>query len=172
MSVQIILLERIESLGQMGDIVTVKPGFARNYLLPKKKALRATRDNLALFEKQRVQLEATHLQKRQEAEKVLEKISDFQIQLIRSASDAGHLYGAVRSKDIAEALTENGITVHRNQIQILTPIKSLGVHKVYVVLHPEVKAEVRVMVAKSVEEAEAALNLENESNSQKDSTES
>lgn len=151
---QVILLERIEKLGQMGDVVNVKPGYARNYLLPQKKALRATEDNVAFFEDQRAQLEADNLERRQEAESVGGKMDGAAIIVIRAAGDSGQLYGSVNSRDIAAGLTEAGFTVSRSQVQIARPIKEIGMHDVRIVLHPEVDVEVMVNVARSGEEAE------------------
>lgn len=151
----IILLERIPSLGQMGEVVTVKPGYARNYLLPKGKALRATQANLDLFAKKKVELEAANTSKKRDAEAVFSKLDQFDMTLIRPASEVGHLYGSVRSKDIVDELEVNGFRVQKSQIIIQKPIKVLGHHEVSVVLHPEVKATVKINVAKSKEEAAA-----------------
>jgi large subunit ribosomal protein L9 len=151
---EIILLERVEKLGQIGDVVKVKPGFARNYLLPQKKALRATKANLAVFEKQRSQIEANNLEAKAEAEKVAGRMDDVQIVVIRQAGDTGQLYGSVSARDIAEALTEAGYTVSRGQVAIEQPIKTLGLEKVRIRLHPEVSVIVTVNVARSAEEAE------------------
>ncbi len=150
---KIILLERVEHLGKMGDVVTVKPGYARNFLLPRKKALRATRDNVSFFEKQKTQLEATNLKLKSEAELVAKSIEGTQIRVIRQASEVGHLYGSVRTQDISEGLVANGFNVSRTQVQIVTPIKNLGIHNVRVVLHPEIFVNVKVIVAQSEEEA-------------------
>ena len=150
---KIILLERVEHLGQMGEVVTVKPGYARNFLLPRKKALRATRDNVAFFDKQKAQLEATNLKLRSEAESVAKTMEGVQIVVIRQASEVGHLYGSVRSQDVSEGLTASGYTVNRSQVQIINPIKNLGIHQVRLVLHPEVSVLVGVIVAQSDEEA-------------------
>ena len=151
---EIILLERVEKLGQIGDVVKVKPGFARNYLLPQKKALRATKANLAVFEKQRVQIEANNLEAKGEAETVAGRMVDVHIVVIRQAGDTGQLYGSVSARDIAEALTEAGYTVSRGQVAIEQPIKTLGLEKVRIRLHPEVSVIVTVNVARSAEEAE------------------
>jgi large subunit ribosomal protein L9 len=150
---EVILLERIEKLGQMGDVVSVKPGFARNYLLPQKKALRATKDNMSLFEAQRAQLEADNLTRKQEAESVAGKMEGAAIVVIRQAGDAGHLYGSVSARDISDGLTEAGFTVDRRQVTIDRPIKNIGLHDVRLVLHPEVSVTVSVNVARSEEEA-------------------
>ena len=132
----VVLLQRIESLGQMGDVVKVKPGFARNYLLPQKKALRATKDNLARFEGQRAQLEATNLEKRSEAEQVSGKLDGITVVIVRQAGETGHLYGSVTARDIAEVVTGAGFTVVRSQVMMDRPIKMLGLHPVRVALHP------------------------------------
>lgn len=153
---EVILLERIEKLGQMGDTVKVKPGFARNYLLPQKKALRATKDNMARFESQRVQLEAANLQRRQEAEAVAEKMNGLAILVIRQAGEGGMLYGSVSGRDVADAVKDAGFTIERRQVSLDTPIKSLGSYPVRVSLHPEVAVTVTVTVARSQEEAERA----------------
>ena len=151
--VEVVLLERVEKLGQMGQIVNVKPGFARNYLLPQKKALRATKENLAFFESQRVQLEAVNLQRKTEAGEVGQKLDGLDVLLIRQAGENGQLYGSVSARDIAEAVTRAGFTVERRQIVLERPIKSLGVHPVRVALHPEVSVTVTANVAQSAEEA-------------------
>jgi len=150
----VILLERIEKLGQMGDIVTVKPGFARNYLLPQGKALRATDDNKAQFEGQRAQLEADNLKRKQEAEAVAGKIKDISVVLIRQAGDAGQLYGSVSARDIAEAVTAAGATIKRSQVILASPIKTIGLHDIRVELHGEVIITVVANVARSQDEAE------------------
>lgn len=150
----VILLERIEKLGQMGDIVTVKPGFARNYLLPQGKALRATDDNKAQFEGQRAQLEADNLKRKQEAEAVADKIKDISVVLIRQAGDAGQLYGSVSARDIADAVTAAGATIKRSQVILAAPIKTIGLHEVRVELHGEVIITVVANVARSQDEAE------------------
>lgn len=150
----IILLERVEHLGQMGQVVKVRPGYARNYLLPKKKALRATKANLAYFEKQRVHLEAVNLEKRSEAEQVAVKMDGVKVVIIRQAAETGVLYGSVSSRDIAEALTAAGYKTDRSQVAIAQPIKTLGLAAVRVVLHPEVAIGATVNVARSQEEAQ------------------
>ena len=152
---QVILLERIEKLGQMGDVVNVKPGFARNYLLPQRKARRATKENLALFEQHRAQLEAENLTRREEAQKVGEKLDGLAVTLIRQAGESGQLYGSVTSRDLAEAATAAGFTVARTQILLDTVIKTLGLHTVRVRLHPEVTVTITANVARSDAEAEA-----------------
>lgn len=150
---QIILLQRVEKLGQMGDVVEVKSGYARNYLLPQKKALRASKTNLEFFNSQKAHLEAENLKRRDEAVAVGKKMDNVSITLIRQASETGHLYGSVRSIDIADMLKTNGYGVARNQIKLDAPIKTLGVHKARLVLHPEVSIYVGVVVARSEEEA-------------------
>jgi large subunit ribosomal protein L9 len=155
---EVILLERIEKLGQMGDVVRVKPGFARNYLLPKRKALRATKDNMARFESQRAQLEAQNLKRRQEAEAVGGKLDGLSVVLLRQASESGQLYGSVTARDIAEAVTEAGFTIQKSQVVLNQPIKELGLHTIRIVLHPEVSVSVSANVAKSAEEAESQVS--------------
>ena len=150
----VILLERIEKLGQMGDVVTVKPGYARNFLLPKRKALRANKENMALFETQRAQLEAENLKRREDAEAVAGKLGGMSVVLIRQAGDSGQLYGSVSGRDIAEAVTEAGISIERGQVALDRAIKVLGLHQVKVRLHPEVGVEVTANVARSEAEAE------------------
>ena len=132
---EVILLERIEKLGQMGDVVKVKDGFARNFLLPQKKALRASEDNLAYFEKEKVTLEANNLKQKQEAEVILTKLDDFNLIIIRQAGETGQLYGSVNTNDVKTSLNENGFVVEKNQIKLDKPIKELGIHKVSVKLH-------------------------------------
>lgn len=151
---EVILLERVEKLGQMGDVVKVKPGYARNYLLPRKKALRATKENMGHFETQRAQLETVNLERRQEAESVASKMDGIAVVIVRQASDSDQLYGSVSSRDIAEAVTEAGFTVDKRQVQMERPIKSVALHPVRISLHPEVSVTVTVNVARSVEEAE------------------
>ena len=150
---EIILLERVENLGQMGDLVTVKPGYARNFLLPKGKAIRATAANREKFEADRAQLEAENLAKKGEADKVAEKMEGLTVQLIRAASEMGQLYGSASSRDIAQAITEDGFTVSKTQVDLNSAIKTLGLFPVRVVLHPEVAVEVTVNIARSADEA-------------------
>jgi large subunit ribosomal protein L9 len=150
---QVILLERIGRLGQMGDVVKVRDGFARNFLLPQGKALRATKENMSHFEKQRTQLEATNLQRKAEAEAVAAKLSGLRFKVIRQAGDTGQLYGSVSTRDVADAVTAGGFTIDRVQILLDRPIKSLGLHDVRVSLHPEVETKVVVNVARTEEEA-------------------
>jgi large subunit ribosomal protein L9 len=152
--VDVILLERVEKLGQMGQVVKVRPGFARNYLLPQKKALRATKENLAYFEKQRTQLEAQNLQRRGEAEQVAKKLDGVAVMIIRQAGESGQLYGSVTARDIADAVTQAGFTIARGQVVLDKAIKTLGLYKQRVILHPEVSVGITVNVAQSAEEAE------------------
>lgn len=150
---EVILLQRIEKLGQMGDVVNVKPGYARNFLLPQKKALRATSSNRSHFEAERTQLEAANLAQRGEAEKVGEKMAGLAVILVRQAGEAGQLYGSVNARDIAAAVTDAGFTIGRQQIDLALPIKALGLYDVNANLHPEVSVTVVVNVARSDEEA-------------------
>lgn len=154
MQMEVVLLERVPKLGQMGDVVRVKPGFARNYLLPRKKALRATKENLAYFETQRKRLEAVNLERRQEAQQVAEKLKDFSVVLIRQASDSLQLYGSVSARDVAQAAVEAGVEIARPQVALEHTIKTLGLHEVEIILHPEVSVPIKVNVARSAEEAE------------------
>ncbi len=151
---QVILLERVAKLGQMGEVVDVKSGYARNYLLPQGKALSASKANVEAFEGQKAQLEAQNLETKKEAEKMAEKLNGQQFVVIRSASDAGALYGSVTTRDAADAATAEGFTVDRKQVVLINPIKELGVHEVQVILHPEVIATIELNVARSAEEAE------------------
>jgi len=152
---EVILLERIEKLGQMGELVKVKPGFARNYLLPQGKALRANAANLARYEEQKGQLDAANLERRGDAEGASEKLNDFICVLLRQASDSDQLYGSVTARDIAGAASESGVSINRNQINLERPIKTLGIHPIRVALHPEVIVTIGVNVARTTEEAEA-----------------
>ena len=152
--VELILLQRVEKLGQMGELVRVTPGFARNFLLPQKKALRASKENLARFEEQRVQLDAQNLKRREEAERVAERVGGLSVTIIRQAGESASLYGSVSARDIAEATTAAGLTVARSQVMLEHPIKTLGLARVRVELHPEVSIPVIVNVARSQEEAE------------------
>jgi large subunit ribosomal protein L9 len=151
---QVILLERIGRLGQMGDVVNVKDGYARNFLLPQKKALRATEENLARFEKDRAQLEARDLELKKEAEAVAGKLAGQNFLAIRQAGDTGQLYGSVTTRDIAEVVTAGGFTIDRRQIVMDRPIKTLGLHQTRVALHPEVIVQIMLNVARSEDEAE------------------
>lgn len=150
----VILLERIAKLGQMGEVVKVKAGFARNFLLPQKKALRATDENKKLFESRRSQLEAQNLEQRADAQKVAAKLDGLAVVLVRQAGEAGQLYGSVTARDISTAVTGAGFTVERRQVELNQPIKTLGLHPIAIDLHPEVRVTVTVNVARSQEEAE------------------
>lgn len=151
---QVILLERIAKLGQMGDVVRVRNGYARNFLLPQGKALRATKENAKRFDEQRAQLEARNLERKQEAEAVATKLNGESFVIIRQAGETGQLYGSVTNRDLAEALEAGGFTTSRSQIDLNQPIKRIGLHTVVINLHPEVDAEVQVNVARSEDEAE------------------
>ena len=151
---QVILLERVAKLGQMGDVVDVKPGFARNYLLLQGKALTASKENIAQFEEQKAQLEARNLESRKEAEALGERLDGQRFVVIRSASDGGNLYGSVTTRDASNVATENGFSIDRKQVIIRQPIKELGLHEVEVHLHPEVMVVITLNVARSPEEAE------------------
>ncbi|MDP2122970.1 MAG: 50S ribosomal protein L9 [Parvibaculum sp.] len=150
---QVVLLERVEKLGQMGDVVKVKDGFARNFLLPRKKALRATKENIARFEGQRAQLEARNLELKKEAEQFLPKVAGQSFIILRQAGETGVLYGSVSTRDISDAMTTGGFTTARNQVVLDKPIKTIGLHPIRIVLHPEVSATITVNVARTEEEA-------------------
>ena len=154
MPMNLILLERVPKLGQMGDVVKVKPGFARNFLLPQKKALRATKDNITYFESQRKVLEAQNLERRGEAEAAGTKVKDLKVILIRQASEALQLYGSVTSRDIADGAVAAGVKIGRSQVELDKPIKTLGAHKIKIHLHPEVTVEITAVVARSPDEAD------------------
>src|SRR5690348_13768396 len=151
---EVILLERVEKLGAIGDVVNVKNGFARNYLLPRKKALRANEANRKLFESNRARIEEENAERRSEAEKSAKSVEGKSVKLIRQASNAGHLYGSVSARDIAEALEGVGAHVGKSQVVLDRPIKEIGVHEVKIALHPEVAVTVKVNVARSPEEAD------------------
>lgn len=151
---EVILLERVAKLGQMGETVKVRSGYARNFLLPRGKALRATEGNKKHFETQRAQLEARNLERRKEAETVGEKLNGQSFIILRQSGETGVLYGSVSTRDLAEIMTQNGFTVDRNQIALNQPIKTIGLHNVPVALHPEVEVKVTINVARSPEEAE------------------
>jgi len=154
-STQVILLERIEKLGELGDTVSVKPGFARNYLLPQKKALRASKENVAYFEAQKKTIEADNAAKKKEAEKLAKKIDGIKVSVIRQASESGQLFGSVASRDIANAVSEaSKETISRNMIDLNQNIKTIGLIPVSILLHPEVKVEVTLNIARSSEEAQ------------------
>jgi large subunit ribosomal protein L9 len=152
--IELILMQRIEKLGQMGDRVSVKPGYARNFLLPQGKAIRATKANLERFQQQRAQLEAQNLKRREEAERVAERVAGLSVVLIRQAGEGGGLYGSVSARDVADACKGSGLTLERSQVLLEQPIKTLGLTNVRVELHPEVHINVTVNVARSPEEAE------------------
>lgn len=151
---EVILLERIERLGQMGDVVSVKPGFARNFLLPQGKALRANKNNLTHFDGQRAQLEAENLERKAEAEQVAKKLEGLMVPIIRAAGDSGQLYGSVTSRDIAESATAEGVTINKRQVILDRALKVLGLEEIRVVLHPEVAVNITVNIARSTDEAE------------------
>ena len=154
MPTEIILLERVEKLGKMGDVVKVKPGYARNFLLPQRKALRATKENLAYFEAQRKALEAQNADRKAEAEKQAAKIEGLKLVILRQASEAGSLYGSVASHDIADALNAKGLlTIARNQVDLNDAFKTIGLFPVKITLHPEVKVQITLNIARSDEEA-------------------
>ncbi len=150
----VILLERVAKLGQMGEVVTVKPGYARNYLIPQNKALRVNEANMARFEAEKAQLEARNLETKKEAEALAAKLDGQQFVIIRSASDAGSLYGSVTPRDAAEVATADGFSIDKKQVVLTAPIKELGLHDMTVQLHPEVDATITINVARSTEEAE------------------
>jgi large subunit ribosomal protein L9 len=152
--IELILMQRVEKLGQMGEVVKVRPGYARNFLLPQGKAIRASKANLERFAEQRAQLEAQNLKRREEAERVAERVTGLSVVLIRSAGEGGSLYGSVSARDIADACKASGLTVGRQQVLLEQPIKTLGLTTVRVELHPEVHIPVTVNIARSPEEAE------------------
>jgi large subunit ribosomal protein L9 len=151
---EVILLERIGRLGQMGDVVKVKDGYARNFLLPRGKALRANKTNREYFETQKVQLEARNLERKAEAQAVAEKLDGQSFIVVRSAGEMGHLYGSVSTRDIADLVVAGGFSVERNQVELKAPIKTIGLHAVAISLHPEVEATVTINIARSQDEAE------------------
>ena len=154
---EVILLERIEKLGQMGDVVNVKTGFARNYLLPQNKALRKTKQNLSRFESERAQLEADNLTRKNEAENIAGKLENMNVTIIRAAGETGQLYGSVTSRDIAETVTKAGISINKNQVILNRALKVLGLEPIRISLHPEVSVEVTANIARNKEEAEQQL---------------
>jgi len=158
---QVILLERVEKLGQMGDEVRVKDGFARNFLLPKKKALRATKANRDYFQTQKAQLEARNLERKKEAEAIAKKLDGKSFTLIRQAGDRGQLYGSVSPRDVADAMEKGGFSVDRHQVNISQAIKAIGLFTLPVVLHPEVKVTITINIARSEDEAERQARGEN-----------
>ena len=159
--VKVVLLQRVSKLGIIGDVVKVKPGYARNYLLPKKIALRATEENLKYFEEQRAHIEAANAESRAEAVKIADKMKNLSVTLIRQASEKGQLYGSVTSRDIANAVKAEGFTITAGQVDLGSPIKELGIYEVAVELHPEVSITVKLSVAKSEEEAKQQMAAEN-----------
>ena len=152
--IELILLQRVEKLGQMGDVVKVKPGYARNFLLPQKRAIRVNKANLARFEEQRAHLEALNIKRREEAERIAERVGGLTVVLIRQAGESGGLYGSVTSRDISDAATAAGLQISRDQVILEHPIKTLGLTRVRIVLHPEVSMQITVNIGRSVEEAE------------------
>ena len=169
---EVILLERIERLGQMGEVVNVKPGFARNFLFPQKKALRANKENREYYESKKVELEAVNLKRKGEAEVVAKKMDGLKLIIVRSAGEGGQLYGSVSARDIGDALKEEGITIDRASVLLNAPVKNLGTFKTSLRLHPEVKVDIEFTVARSVEEgnlkiAEAAQLLERAEDAEK-----
>jgi large subunit ribosomal protein L9 len=151
---EVILLERVAKLGQMGEVVRVKDGFARNFLLPQGKALRATKDNRVKFESMKSQLEARNLERKGDAEQVGQKLDGKSFVVIRQASETGQLYGSVSPRDLVAIMTEGGFTVSRGQVALNTPIKTIGLHKVPLALHPEIEVTITINVARSADEAE------------------
>jgi large subunit ribosomal protein L9 len=170
--IEVILMQRVEKLGQMGERVKVRPGFARNYLLPQGKAIRASKDNLERFERERVQLEALNIKRREEAERIAERVFGLAVVIIRAAGESGSLYGSVSSRDIADACKANGLTVDRSQVLLEQPIKTTGITQVRVELHPEVVIPVGVNVARSQEEADKQARGEDLRAAEQDETES
>lgn len=158
---EVILLERVENLGQMGDIVKVKSGFARNYLLPQKKALRANDTNKQVFETQRADLETRNLERKKDAEAAATKLNGRSFVVIRQASEAGALFGSVTTRDIADAASEDGVKIERSQVRIAKPLKAIGIVPVRIVLHPDVDTTVEINVARSEDEAERQARGEN-----------
>lgn len=158
---EVILLERVEKLGQMGDVVKVRAGFARNFLLPRKKALRANDENKKVFEAQRADLEVRNLERRKDAEGASKKLDGRSFVIIRQASEAGLLYGSVSTRDIADAAAAEGVKVDRAQVRLDKPLKSLGISKVRIMLHPEVSATIEINIARSADEAERQARGEN-----------
>ncbi|MCV6602533.1 MAG: 50S ribosomal protein L9 [Cohaesibacter sp.] len=164
----IILLERVAKLGQMGDIVSVRDGYARNFLLPQGKAIRANAANKARFEAERAQLEARNLEAKSEAQALAERIGDKMVTIIRAASETGQMYGSVSTRDLAEAVSEDGVSINRNQVSLERPIKTIGLHTVTVILHPEVEITITANVARSQDEAERQAAGEDLSKTERD----
>lgn len=153
---EVILLERIENLGQMGDVVKVKPGYGRNYLLPQKKALRSNKENLAIFEAQKAQLEAANLKRKAEAEQIADKMKALKLVVIRQAAETGQLYGSVTGRDIRDAIRDSGFNIDRRQVVLDVPFKEVGEFSVRIALHPDVSQNVTVVIARSQEEIDRA----------------
>ena len=151
---EVILLERVAKLGQMGDIVRVRDGFARNYLLRQGKALRATKENRSRFEKMKVELEARNLEQKKEAEKIAQRLDGQSFSVLRQAAEGGQLYGSVSPRDLAALVTDAGFAISRAQVALHTPIKTIGLHRVPIALHPEVEASINVTVARNADEAQ------------------
>ena len=164
----IILLERVAKLGQMGDVVSVRDGYARNFLLPQGKAIRASEANKKRFESERAQLEARNLEAKAEAEALKERIGDKTVVIIRAASETGQMYGSVSTRDLADALSADGVSINRSQISLSRPIKTIGMHEVTVILHPEVELTVTANVARSTDEAERQAAGEDMSQTERD----
>ena len=156
---EVILLERIEKLGQMGDIVKVKPGFARNYLLPQNKALRSNKENLAAFEAQKIQLEAANLKRRQEAEQVAEKMAGLNLVIVRQAAETGQLYGSVTGRDVRDAVREAGFNIERRQVVLDQPLKEIGVYKIRIILHPDSYCIDRLIIGEPVSASAFLIDL-------------
>lgn len=152
---ELILLQRVEKLGQMGDVVKVKPGYGRNFLLPRGKAVRATQEKIEEFKTKRTQLEANNLNLKKEAEAIAEKMQGLSLIILRSAGESGHLYGSIRPQDIVEGISAKGFTISRSQVILDHPIKTLGIHRVRIALHPEVSIYAQVNIALTEEEAKA-----------------
>lgn len=155
---KLVLLERIEKLGQVGDIVDVKTGYARNYLLPYKKALRATKENMAVYEARKAELAANDSKRKTEAEALAKKMADVKVILVRQAAETGMLYGSVTGRDIAESMAELGYKVERSKVDVNNPFKAIGIFEVAIALHPDVKQKIKVVIARSEAEAETMLN--------------
>jgi len=168
---EVILLERIAKLGQMGEVVRVKDGFARNYLLPKQKALRATKENRSRFESMKVELETRNIEQRGEAEKVAKKLDGQSFTVVRQAAEGGQLYGSVTPRDLAALVTDSGFLVSRAQIALHAPIKSIGLHKVPVMLHPEVEVSIAVAVGRNADEVQRILRGEDVTRRREDEAE-
>ena len=154
---EVLLLQKMHKLGNIGDIVTVKSGYARNFLLPQHMAIRATPEKIELFQKQKIDIENKYLTERTNAEKIAFNMNDITISLIRQASDIGHLYGSVTTRDIVKGLSEIEFNIHKNQVILNQTIKSLGIHDLQIKLHPEIMVKIKVNVARSIEDAHEQL---------------